>query len=32
MDFDEVFAELVKRSRPSLVSAPPVRLEHTILK
>src|ERR1700722_955445 len=24
MDFDEVFSELVKRSRPSLVSAPPV--------
>jgi phosphatidylserine decarboxylase len=28
MDFDEVFTELVKRSRPSLVSAPPVRILH----
>ncbi|KIM73726.1 hypothetical protein PILCRDRAFT_80830, partial [Piloderma croceum F 1598] len=26
LDFNEVYAELVRRSRPSLVSAPPVRL------
>jgi hypothetical protein len=26
MDFDEIYAELLKRSRPSLVSAPPVRV------
>lgn len=27
MEFDEIFSELVKRSRPSLVSAPPVSLD-----
>ncbi len=30
MDFDEIYGELVKRSRPSLVSAPPVRTIHSI--
>ncbi|EGN98626.1 hypothetical protein SERLA73DRAFT_54356, partial [Serpula lacrymans var. lacrymans S7.3] len=29
MEYDEVFAELIKRSRPSLVSAPPVCAEFT---
>ena len=30
LDFDEIFSELVRRSRPSLVSAPPVRLTPAI--
>ena len=28
MDFGEIYSELVKRTRPSLVSAPPVRSYH----
>ena len=30
MDFAEIYGELVKRSRPSLVSAPPVRTIRSI--
>ncbi len=26
LEFDEIFSELIRRSRPSLVSAPPVSL------
>ena len=31
MDFDEIYAELLKRSRRSLVSAPPVRVPPFLL-
>ena len=30
MEFDEIYSELMKRSRPSLVSAPPVRVSSFI--